>query len=354
MQSHLEPGRLDALVHRHSPDVAAFDAYLRGRYLWHQLSAPATRRALELFGDATRIDPGYALAWSGIVDALSVRPITGDADPREMLAAASHAVAQAVEANADVAEVQASVGFRKFWLAWDWPGAEVAFRRAIELDANYALPHRMLGLLYSHTHRADAALAMFRRAREIDPLLPVHHALSAQAAFGVRHYELAIQFARQALVIDPEFWVGHWQLAQASAAIGDLEQASQSLADAHRASGGNSKIVALRGYLHARAGAAADAHATLATLESLARERYVPACAAALVHLGLRDKRGVIEALQRAFEQRDVHLMFLQCDPKWDEALAEPAIARIVTNCGFTLDDTRRPAGNVDASWRMG
>ncbi len=354
VQLHLAPGRLDALAHRHSTNADAFDAYLRGRHCWHQLTPPTTRRALELFASATRIDPDYALAWSGIVDALCVRPVTGDTAPLDVLPAATHAIGHALRAQPDVAEVQASLGFRKFWLAWDWPGAEAAFRRAIELDPNYPLPYRMLGLLYSHLRRSHDALSSFRHARELDPLLPVHHALSAQAAFAVREFELAAQFARQALVIDPDFWVGHWQLAQACVELGDLQQANQALAEANRTSGGNSKVVALRGYCHARLGKREHAREALATLEAVAKERYVPACAMGLVHAGLGDVRKAARYLHRAFEQRDVHLMFIQVDPKWDEALQDPAIADIVRACGFTLDTTLRPPGNLDAPWASG
>ena len=66
VQLHLDPKRLAALAHRHSQNAEAFDAYLRSRHFWHQLTPPTTRRALEFFGNATRIDPNYALAWSGI------------------------------------------------------------------------------------------------------------------------------------------------------------------------------------------------------------------------------------------------------------------------------------------------
>ena len=96
----------------------------------------------------------------------------------------------------------------------------MSFRRAVELDASYPLPYRMLGILYSHVGRVQESLEAMRRARELDPLLPVHHALSAQVAFAARDFPLAAQFARQSLVIDPEFWVGHWQLAQASVELG--------------------------------------------------------------------------------------------------------------------------------------
>ena len=335
---HLEPGRLAALGSRHPRNAEAFDAYLRGRHYWHQLTPATTRRALEYFTQATRLDPDYALAWSGIADALCARPITGDAPPSEVRPAATEATEQALRAQPDLAETQASVGFRKFWLDWDWPGAEAAFVRAIEIDPGYSFAFRMLGLLYSHVGRIVDSLSTMRRARELDPLLPVHHALSAQVAFAAREFALGAQFARQALAIDPEFWIGHFQLAQNSLELGEEGVALQALADAGRTSGGNSKVVALRGWFLARHGRDDEARQVLGTLVALARERYVPACPIALVHAGLGDMDSAAECLARAFDARDVHLAFVPVDSKWDEARQDPRIRDIVHRCRFTLD----------------
>ena len=333
----LEPERVAAMAYRQPSVADALDCYLRGRHFWHQLTPPTTRRALELFRRATEIDPGYALAWSGIADALCARPIAGDAPPLEMSPPARAAVEQALASRPVLAETQASAGFLAFWLEWDWPAAEARFLRAIELDPSYPLPYRMLGLLYSHLRRADDALPMMRRCRDLDPMLPVHHALSAHAAFACGEYELAVQLARQALSIDPEFWIGHFQLAQGSLALGDLEQAWTAAAAAETASGGNSKCVALRGYLHARHGRAADARAVLAALEARARDSFVPPCSTALVHAALGEFDAAASQVERAVALRDVHLMFLAVDPKWEEGLAVPRIAQAVAGCGFTL-----------------
>jgi DNA-binding winged helix-turn-helix (wHTH) protein/tetratricopeptide (TPR) repeat protein len=332
----LDPLRLAALGRRQTRNAEAFDSYLRGRHLWHQLTPLSTRKALEHFAQATRLDPDYALAWSGIADAYGGMPMTGDAPPLAVSPHATEASERALRAQPGLAEVQTSLGFRKFRLDWDWPGAEVAFHRAIDLDPSYWFAFAMLGHLHMHRGEVRESLAAMRVARELDPLLPLNHTLSAQVAFSARDFVLAAQFARHALAIDPDFWIGHYQLAQALVQLGDYDLAQRAIADATRTSGGNSKVVALLGYVHARQGREAEARQVLDTLLAVACERYVPPCAIALVHLGLGDVDSAAHFIERAYDARDVHLMFVPVDAKWDEARTDPRVAAVLYRCGFT------------------
>src|ERR1035438_1729743 len=70
----LSPDLVVALAGRQTRHAEAYDLYLRGRYFWNQLSAPGTRRAVEFFTRATELDPGYALAWSGLATAWASGP----------------------------------------------------------------------------------------------------------------------------------------------------------------------------------------------------------------------------------------------------------------------------------------
>ena len=332
----LSPLRLSALARRQTRNAEAYDLYLRGRHYWHQLTPPTTKRAVECFSRATRLDPEYALAWSGLADAYAASPINGDAPPLEMCPLAREAAARAVAAEPNLAEAQTSLGFVKFWFDWDWLVAEAAYRKAIELDPSYPMAHRMLGIALAHMGRYAEARPEMARLRELDPLLAVNQALSAQVAFAGRDYAAAVQFARQAIVVDPEFWIGLFQLGQAFEQLGESELALEALNKAGRFSGGNSKAVSLRGYLFAKLGRVNEARQVLSTLEAIARERYVPPYAMALVHAGLGESELALEWLERAFAMRDVHLAFLPVDPKWDAFRAGIRFAALLKRCGFT------------------
>lgn len=211
----LSPQWLDAIEGRQTRDAGAYQLYLQGRYFFNQLTPITTRRALECYTRATTLDPEYALAWSGIADAYAASPINGDAEPRVVTPLARAAADHAVANKPALAEAQISVGILHYFLDWNWPKAEAAFRRGIELDPNLPMGHRMLAILLASMTRHDEARAAIRRARELDPLYVMHQSLSSQIAFFARDYDAAIDFGRQAVVIDPTFWIGYLHLGQA-------------------------------------------------------------------------------------------------------------------------------------------
>ncbi len=332
----LSPERLTALARRQTRNAEAYDLYLRGRHFWSQLTPSTTKRAIEYFVRATQLDPNYALAWCGQADSYSASPINGDAPPLSVWPRARDAAAKAVQAGASLAEAQTSLGFVKFWLDWDWPAAEAAYREAIALDPSYPMAYRMLGIVLSHMGRHEEARPAMRRLRELDPLVAINQALSAQVAFAARDFPAAVQFAQQAIVVDPEFWVGHLQLAQVREQLGESELALDALNTAGRFSGGNSKVIGLRGYLFARMGRREEALEVLKTLDAISREKYVPPYAQALVRAGLNEQDAAFELLERAYDARDVHLIFLTIDPKWDAFRADVRFAALLGRCGFT------------------
>jgi TolB-like protein/DNA-binding winged helix-turn-helix (wHTH) protein/Tfp pilus assembly protein PilF len=336
IQLRLSPERLDALARRHTRNADAYDLYLRGRFLWNQLKPATNSRAIEYYERAIALEPDYALAWSGIANALASRPINSDVPPREVAERAREAAARAVRADPRLAEAQTSLGIIAFFLEWDWPAAEAALRRAIALDPGYDVAHRYLAHVLSQSGRHGEAEAVIRRARGLDPLYAMNHAMSSQFAFQARDYAAAVQHARQAIVVDPGFWIGHIELGQAEEQRGRTDAAFEAFQEAARLSSGNTKAMAFRGHVLARMGRTAEARDILRTLQSLSGERYVPPYAIALVHAGLGEPDEVFASLERAYQARDVHLVFLPVDPKWDAYRSDPRFSSLLERCGLT------------------
>jgi TolB-like protein/DNA-binding winged helix-turn-helix (wHTH) protein/Tfp pilus assembly protein PilF len=331
----VSPERLSGLAQRQTQNADAYDLYLKGRYFWNQLTPATTKRALDAYGRATALDQNYALAWSGIADAFTAGPINGDVQPGAVRARAQEAAQRAVSAGGMLAEVQTSTAIQQFFLEWNWDRAEAGLRQAIQIDPSYAMAHRLLGVVLSHSAQHDEALSEMRRARELEPGYVMNHALSAMAELHAGNLDEAVGHARRALVVDPDFWIAHYHLGQAYEQLGWDDLALEAFATAARLSNSNSKALSVRGYILGKTGRRNEALDVLSAFEELSTARYVPPYARALVYAGLEDRDAMLDWLEKALVERDVHLIFLPVDPKWNPFRAHPRFQEVLRRCGF-------------------
>ncbi len=333
----LSPDRLSGLARRQTQSADAYDVYLRARYQAHRRTAEGNARAIDLFNRAIEIDGNYSLAWSDLAFTYAGGAINGDARPADVGPRARESARHAVRANAGSSEAQLALGYDLWLIDWNWKAAEAALRLAVDLDPSNGAAHRTLGHALSQSGRRREAESEMRRARELDPFDAVAHALSGQVAFQGRDIAAALVHARRAVTVDPSLWISYVELGQAYEAAGDHELALEALADAARF-GGNSKIISLTGYVLAKLGRVDAAHEVLKTLAATSRIRYVPPYATALVYAGLDDREAMFEFLEKAYVARDVHLMYLPVDMKWDPYRTDPRFIDLVARCGFTTD----------------
>jgi len=330
------PDPLDRFGRRQTRNAEAYDAYLKGRYLAKRRSPATNALAIEQYQRAIALDPDYALAWAQVAVTYAGATLNADARPLDVGPKAREASLQALRANPSLSEAQMAAGYVHWALDWDWPAAETALRRAVDLDPSNAQAHLHLGHALSQMRRHREAESIMRRARELEPLEPMSHFLSAQVAFQAREPATALEHARRAIRLDPTFGIGPLETGQAYAQLGMVDLALEASSDAARQTGGNSKAFALRGYVLGAMGRAAEAQEVVRTLESLSRERYVPPYAVALVYAGLGQPEAIFEWLAKAERERDVHLMYLTVDPKWDPYRTDPRFGALLARCGFT------------------
>ena len=331
----LSPERRTGLGRRQTQNAEAYDAFLRARYQAHRRTPEGNERAIGLYRKAIALDVDYALAWSELAFTYAAASINGDARPGDVAPLARDAAEQAVRANPNLAEAQLASGYVLWLLEWKWAAAEAALRRAVELDPSSAPAYRVLGHALSQAGRHGEAEAAMRRARELDPLDALNRGMSAQVSLQGRDFAAATGHARRAIALDPVLWIGYMQLAQALDGAGDGHLALEALADADRLSGGNSKVLSMKGYVFAKSGRPDAAREVIATLAAAGRERYVPPYATALVYAGLDQRDAAFEFLEKAYAARDVHLMYLPVDLKWDPYRADPRFIDLLARCGF-------------------
>jgi Tfp pilus assembly protein PilF len=329
------PERASGLERRQTHSADAYDAYLRARDQAHRRTPEGNALAITLFKRAIDLDPNYSLAWSELALTYAAAAINGDARPADVSPLAREAARHAVRANARLSEAQLALGYVLWLMDWDWKASEAPMRMAVDLDPSNAAAHRILGHALSQFGRQSEAEVEMRRARELDPFDPIVHALSGQIALQARDLSASLVHARKAIAIDPSHWVGYVVLSQALEASGDHGPALEALADAERTGSRNSKIPALKGYVLAKSGRVESAREVLRTLDAASRDRYVPPYAAALVYAGLGEPDPMFASLEKAYLARDVHLMYLPVDMKWDPYRRDARFVDLLARCGF-------------------
>lgn len=222
-----------------STSYAAYDLYLLGRHHWHQRTPESLRRAVELFREATEIDPEFARAYSGLADAYLLLRDYGDLSSEEAQAQAEAAIARALQLDDELAEAYASLGLARM-MREDFVAAELAFRNAIELDSSYSMAHMWLGLVLDQLQGPSAAFTEYTAAHRNDPLHPVVNGNLASALARMGRFNEAQSNLQRALDANPDAGRVRMNLAWLAANYGRYDEAVEWLLPQMEGAGGKS------------------------------------------------------------------------------------------------------------------
>ena len=216
----------------------------------------------------------------------------------------------------------------------DWADAEKEFKRAIELNPNYASAHHLYALCLMWMGRQDEALNEVRRARELDPLsFAINTSVAWILAIG-EQYEQAIDQCRKTLEMDPNFALAHYRLGQTFVLSGRYGEAVAELKRALALSG-NPRVTAELGLAHALAGNRSEALKLAGELNEQSKQRYVSPFNLAVIYGGLGDKRRAMEWLEKAYDERSVSLNLLKVSPAFISLREDPRFVAMVRSLGM-------------------
>ncbi len=165
----LSGAEIERLYRGGTDDVEAYELYLTGRQKWVTRNIPKLREAIVHFENAIARDSGFALAWSGLSDALDAL-LFRVPEERVRLPEARYAAQRALLLEPELAEGWASLGVLALDFDRDWTFAELALRRAIELKPSYSTPYHWLADVYRYSGRVKLSEPFSKRAVELDPI----------------------------------------------------------------------------------------------------------------------------------------------------------------------------------------
>lgn len=168
---NLDPLERRSLTKKYTDNRDAYDAYLRGRFLFDRRDPAMYPTAIAEFEHAIDLDPNYALAYSGLADVYSMQANDADDSQRHLLyEKATSTLERALAIDDELGEAHTSLAWIKRIHEWDWAGSEREFQRALELNPNYYNAHMWYSLLLLTLGRKDESLAEMEKARQLAPL----------------------------------------------------------------------------------------------------------------------------------------------------------------------------------------
>ena len=281
----------------------AYQAYLKGRYYWNRRTAENIKKAIEQFKFATEKDPNYALAYVGLADCYVVLSDYAGTPRSETVPQAKAYATRALSIDDQLAEPHASLG-QVYRQSWQWTESEREFKRAIELNPNYATTYNWYHLLLKDLGRFDESAVVIKKGQEIDPLSSVIGTNVARIYQLQNNYNASIENSLKTIELDPNFslaysFLGLTYLKQArnAEAITNLEKAVEL---SHR---GSSDLADL-GYGYGVIGKRAEATAIAKELEEKYARKESNGVYIAAVYAGLGEKDKAYEWLEREFQAK--------------------------------------------------
>lgn len=317
------------LSKRETDNVEAYQEYLRGRYFWNKRNDEGLKKSLERFQQAITLDPDYGQAHAGLADAYTliahyrIKPYVQN----ETFQKARAAAIKALKIDDTLAEAHASLAFIKTYYDHDESGAEIEFKRAIELDPNYATAHHWYSEYLAMRGQEQEAMIEIKRAQELDPLSPVINTTLGERLYLARRYDEAIRQLQKTLEFAPDFGPAHYTLGLAFEQKGMYEEAIFELRRARDTSGNSQNVLASLGHTLALAGQKSAAHKILGEL--LAKDDPVP-YAIAVIYQGLGEKQQTIGWLKKVKDKKDALDMMLKLDPRMDNLRDEPGFQELL------------------------
>ena len=332
VRADLTPQQIAHLRTAPTVDSAAYEDYLRGRYLFtnYGYSGPQLKTAQNYFREAIRKDPNFAPAYAGLADSYLYLAFDREISPESAHQSAQQAITTALQLDPGVGEAHEALAVMRWRYEWDWAAAEREFKNTIALAPSYDCAHEDYSGFLSFTGNRAKALAEITRSHELNSDFSLNDAEST-LYYQLRDYKALVESARKGVVAEPNNWTNHYFLGMGYEGSGQLAQAVPEYQKAVESSGGDQDAAAALAHAYAVAGKTSEAKKILSDMLSRSKTSYVSPYMIATIYAGLGDKDQAFAFLEKAYQEKspdiswsfrsDLRLDNLRSDPRFESFL---------------------------------
>ena len=312
----------------------AYDLYLKGRYFWNKRTAEGFRQAADYFQQAIDKDPNDGRAYAGLADTFSLMSTWYQGPQNELMPKARTAAVRALELDGSLAEAHASLALIKENYDYDWLGAEKEFRRAIQLNPQYATAHQWYAEFLSWQGRFEEAFAESEQARRLDPLSLIIATDYASILYDSRQYDSAVKQCREVLELDPSYDYARYRMISFYLQLGRYDEAL-GIVDYLAVREEGPWTWAFKAAVYGRSGQGEEARRALAKVERMAGSRADGTASLLTAYLGTGQNDRVLELLQKAYSEHSNAVVQIKVDPMYDSVRSDPRFEELLRKVGL-------------------
>jgi len=334
IQSALGDHEKHAAAQTSSPrpvESEVYDLYLKGLYCWNKRTSEGLEQAIKYFQAATVKDPSYARAWAGLADSYALLGGYTGVSASDYMSQARSAAQRALELDNSLPEAHTALALVVQNYDYDWQTSETEFKRAIELDPNYATAHHWYAEHLMWQGRFEEALRESERARLLDPLSLIIAADNGVILLYARQYDRAITKFRSVLELDPGFSRAQ-MLRHAYIEKGMFPEAMAQTAPFKGAPWYWAEMAAING----RDGHKLEAQRALKRLLDLRARQRVDPMIMAYAYVSMGNKPESISYLEEAYTWRSSDLICIKVDPAYDSLRDDPRFRALLGRMGLS------------------
>jgi TolB-like protein/Tfp pilus assembly protein PilF/predicted Ser/Thr protein kinase len=293
-----------AAVLRHTPNLPAYEAFLKGRHYAFRGSPDAHAQARAYFEQAIALDPLYAEPHAEMGQLYLVLAAWGLRPAREVMPLARSEARNALELSAAEPRAHAVLGCVAGLYDFDWKQAEEHFHRAMAADPIPPEVHTRYAVFYlAPLGRLEEALAEIEKSLELDPLSALWRSVLSLLLVTVGRHNQAIAEARKALEINESYWLAYHVISLSLLSQGLLTEARRAAEKAWQLAPWHPSVGGLLTGIIAQQGERQQAE------ELLGQMKTIPPMGRVFYHLLCSEVDAALDWLEKGLEQHDALLL---------------------------------------------
>jgi TolB-like protein len=333
-----QPGAVIGPAQAANPE--AYDDYLKGVYFLNRREAHGLEESIKYFNQAIQEDPNYAPAYAALAQSDTLE---GLSNTSLYLPKAEASARRAIALDDSAAEGHTALAGIRVFYYYDWQGAEAEFKRALDVNPNYATAHHWYANLYLDPQgRFLEALAEMKLAQQLDPTNLIVNADLGQAYYFARQYQTAVETCKKTMDMDPSFLPPQWYLADAYHQLGMLDEEVRLVAHfssleyaASPDAGRDGDWGEVLTDAYRSGGYQAFLQALLKQLRPNLEDKSGPPERLATTYLQLGQTGKAMDALEKSYAQHAPNIIYLRADPYYDPLRSEPRFQALERKMGL-------------------